>query len=207
MAYAQTFWNLIAERYSKQPVSDEARYQKKLSMTQAHLTKDMHAMEFGCGTGTTAIYHAPFVADYLGIDTSDKMIEIANRKKRLANLTKVNFEQGSIENIEAAEARYDVILGLSILHLLSDPESVIRQVHTLLKPDGLFVSSTVCTIDTMPFFRYIAPLLGMIGLPKVKNLSESGLEAIINQAGFKTIEKLSVSSDADSCFILSKKVS
>jgi len=55
------FWDKIAERYSRQPVADEAAYQKKLQVTREYLKPDMEVLEFGCGTGSTAIAHAPYV--------------------------------------------------------------------------------------------------------------------------------------------------
>ena len=53
------FWDKIADKYSKQPIVDEASYQKKLQITQEYFKPDMEVLEFGCGTGSTAIIHAP----------------------------------------------------------------------------------------------------------------------------------------------------
>ena len=58
---ATRFWNWNAERYARQAIADEASYQKKLAITQSYLTPDMRVVEFGCGTGSTAIVHAPKV--------------------------------------------------------------------------------------------------------------------------------------------------
>ena len=45
------FWERIAVRYSKQPVADEATYQKKLQITREFLLPNMRVLEIGCGTG------------------------------------------------------------------------------------------------------------------------------------------------------------
>ena len=55
------FWDKHAEGYSKRPVDDEESYQKKLQITRDYFRPDMEVLEFGCGTGTTAISHAPYV--------------------------------------------------------------------------------------------------------------------------------------------------
>ena len=55
------FWDRIAKRYSKQPVADETSYQKKLQITHEYLKPDMEVLELGCGTGSTAIIHSPYV--------------------------------------------------------------------------------------------------------------------------------------------------
>jgi len=55
------FWDKVAERYSRQPVADEAAYQEKLQVTREYFQPYMEVLEFGCGTGSTAIEHAPYV--------------------------------------------------------------------------------------------------------------------------------------------------
>lgn len=61
MDRSEKFWDKIATRYSKKPVADEAAYQKKLQITQEYFRPDMEVLEIGCGTGSTAITHAPHV--------------------------------------------------------------------------------------------------------------------------------------------------
>ena len=75
MDYSISFWDRIAVRYAKNPVSDKAAYQKKLVLTQQYLSADMNVLDFGCGTGSTAIVHAPYVNSYHAIDVSPRMIE------------------------------------------------------------------------------------------------------------------------------------
>ncbi len=53
----------------------------------------MEVLEFGCGTGTTAITHAPYVKHIRAIDISSNMIEIAQRKADAKNIKNVTFEQ------------------------------------------------------------------------------------------------------------------
>ncbi len=55
------FWDKIAERYAKSSIADEATYQKKLQITREYLNPDSEELEIGCGTGSTAILHAPYV--------------------------------------------------------------------------------------------------------------------------------------------------
>ncbi len=89
------FWNKFAERYSKQPVADEADYQKKLQVTREYFQPDMEVLEFGCGTGSTAITHAPYVKHILAIDISSKMIEIAQGKADAENVENVTFKRST----------------------------------------------------------------------------------------------------------------
>ena len=180
------FWDRIAERYSKRPIADEEVYQKKLQVTRKYFRPDMEVLEFGCGTGSTAINHAPYVKHIRAIDISSKMLEIAQAKAAAKNIDNVTFEQSTIEEISVADQTLDAVLGLSILHLLDDKEGVIAKVHKMLKPGGIFASSTACIADTMQWFKIIAPIGKFFGLmPSVKVFTTKELEHSLADADFE----------------------
>ena len=188
MSDTARFWDKIADRYSKQPISDEAAYERKLEVTRGYFTPDSNVLEFGCGTGSTAILHAPHVKHILATDISPKMIEIAKERAAESDAGNVSFEVASIESLDAPEGSFDVILGLSILHLLEDKEAAIAKVVRLLKPGGVFVSSTVCMADKMKWFRFVIPIGRALGLvPLVTVFSKAELEDSLTSAGL-TIE-------------------
>lgn len=179
------FWDKIADRYARQPVKDEAAYEKKLQITQGYLRPDMKLLEFGCGTGTTALKHAPFVDRILAIDISARMLEIAKQKADTAGVNNVVFERAAIDDFTAPDNSFDVVLGMSILHLLADRDMAIAKVHKMLKPGGLFVSSTVCLGNTMSFFKLIGPLGHALGvLPLLRIFTTPELVNSINVNGF-----------------------
>ena len=179
------FWDKIAVKYSKRPIADEESYEKKLKKSQSYFRPDMELLEFGCGTGGTAIIHAPFVARIRAIDISAGMIEIARKKAGEANVTNVDFEVQSIEDLEAPEQTFDAILGLSILHLVTDIDTVLDKVFRLLKPGGVFISSTVCMADMPGIIRYVIPVMQFFGrAPFVAFFSRDELLERISRHGF-----------------------
>ena len=181
------FWDKIAERYSKQPIADEAAYQKKLQVTREYFRRDMEVLEFGCGTGTTAIIHAPYVKHIQAIDISSKMLEIAQGKADAKNIDNVTFKRLSIDEFSVPDQTLDAVLGLSILHLLDNKEEVIAKVHRMLKPGGIFVTSTACIGDTtLRFLKIVVPIGKFLGLmPLVKVFTTRELEASLTEAGFE----------------------
>ena len=185
MAELSAFWDKLADKYAAQPIADEDAYRTKLARTQAHLTPQMDIFEFGCGTGGTAITHAPLVRSVRAIDFSTRMIEKARQRAAEAGVDNVAFEQGDITSIAVEPGRYDMVLGLSILHLLENREAVIARVYDMLKPGGRFVSSTACLGDSMKWFGYIAPLGRALGLlPVLDVMTPDQLRADMTQAGF-----------------------
>jgi ubiquinone/menaquinone biosynthesis C-methylase UbiE len=179
------FWDRIAEKYARQPIADEEAYQRKLEITRRYLQPDTKVLEFGCGTGSTALLHAPHVKHIDALDISKGMLDIARRKAAAAGVSNVTFTQADINDFDAPPTSFDVILGLSILHLLADRDAAIAKAHALLKPGGAFVTSTACLGDTMGYFKLIAPLGRVVGLlPLVRVFKQKDLIASLTAAGF-----------------------
>ena len=179
------FWNRIAKRYARKPVPDQQAYESKLAKTNSFLKPTDSVLEIGCGTGTTAIHHAPAVAHLRATDISEGMLEIARVKARVAEINNIDFEVTSIDNLSAAPSSFNVILAHSILHLLPRVDQVLLKLHDLLKPGGLLISSTPCIRDFMPLLRYVAPIGRVLRvLPRVNVFGELELDGWLTAAGF-----------------------
>jgi ubiquinone/menaquinone biosynthesis C-methylase UbiE len=175
----------MANRYAAAPIADENAYQTKLAATRRLLRPDMELFEFGCGTGSTALIHAAGVRHIRAIDFSERMIEIARRKAEKASVTNIGFEVGAIESVDLAPESLDMVLGMSVLHLLKDKQAAIARVFAALKPGGYFVSSTACLAEMMPAIRCVAPLGSVLGLlPHLDVMSQSQLRSAMEASGF-----------------------
>lgn len=209
MIQSAKFWDRTAVRYSQRPVADEAAYQKKLQVTRDYFRPDMAVLEFGCGTGSTAIVHAPFVKHIQAIDISAKMIEIARTKADAQNVDSVTFDVSGIEDFSAPDQSFDAVLGLNVLHLLADRDAAIAKVRKLLKPGGVFVTSTVCLGNNMKFFKIVAPIGKLLGLmPLVKVFTTTELTDSLTNGGFEIDYEWQPGKDKsmfESVFIVAKK--
>ena len=146
----------------------------------------MEILEIGCGTGSTAITHAPYVKHIQAVDVSSKMLEIAQAKADADNVKNITFERSGIDEFTVSDQTFDAVLGLSILHLLENKEEVISKVHKMLKPGGIFVTSTPCLGDTMKYFKIIAPIGKFFGLlPVLRVFTAKELEDSLTHAGFQ----------------------
>jgi ubiquinone/menaquinone biosynthesis C-methylase UbiE len=186
MAGSKRFWDRIAKRYAKKSVGDEAAYQRKLATTREYLRPDMEVLEVGCGTGSTAIAHAPFVRHIRATDISDEMIGIAKGKAAAANVQNLTFEALAVEELDTASESVDAVLALSLLHLVEDRAAVIDRIHDMLRQGGIFVSNTVCLGDGMQWFRFVGPIGRRLGvLPLVRIFARNDLVNSLKSAGFE----------------------
>ncbi len=167
----------------------------------------MEVLEFGCGTGGTAIIHAPYVKHIRAIDISANMIAIAKGKAKAQDIdiNNVTFEQLTIEELDVEDCIYDAVLGLSILHLLENKEQEIAKVYKMLKPGGIFVTSTTCMGDAYSWFKLIAPIGRALGFfPLVRIFTAQHLIESLTDAGFALDYQWQPSKDK-AIFIVAKK--
>jgi len=189
MSNQARFWNGFAARYARHPISDQAAYDHKLALTQSHMRPDMDLLEIGCGTGGTAVAHAAHVRHITAVDFSAEMLGFARTKAAEAGATNITFREAALDEIDPAEKTYDMVLMLSVLHLIADRTAAAHHVWNLLKPGGLFVSSTVCLTDYPRLARLIVPVASALRqLPAIKIFSPDALRATLTGAGFDIIE-------------------
>lgn len=197
------FWNRTATRYARRPIADQNAYLKKIALTQKYLHSEMDVLEFGCGTGSTALIHAPRVRSYLATDASSRMIEIARERMDKAPVNNLCFEVATLDDLQQRQVTFDAILGLNILHLLQDPEHAIKQVSSMLKPGGVFISNTACLQDTYPYLKPVALLARTLRVaPYVKFLSRKQLETYLENAGFQIQYRWVPETSADVFFLI-----
>ncbi len=187
---SKKFWDRLAPKYARQSIADQASYEMKLAMTQDYLKPDVRVLEFGCGTGSTALVHAAHVAEIDAIDISSEMIAIAQAKADEAGVTNVRFSVGDLESLAAPDNHYDAVLGLSVIHLLTDRPGALAAVRRALKPGGVYVSSTPCLADTMGYMRPFLAAGRMIGrFPYVGFFTKAQMEEELTDAGFKIVHQ------------------
>jgi ubiquinone/menaquinone biosynthesis C-methylase UbiE len=207
---SEFFWNIIAKKYSKQSIADEAAYQYKLKKTQEHFNEDSRVLEFGCGTGSTALIHAPLVKEVVAMDYSQNMIDIANAKAKKASVENVQFIKSTLMEFvsldENQSEKFDVVLALNILHLLKDYKDHLKVSFDLLNPGGIFVASTACMGDGGFMMNTILPFFSALRiLPCIKVLTTKEFEKSLKDAGFDILEHSTPGKDKNAWFTIAKK--
>lgn len=191
---SEKIWNLMANNYDKSEEPFRKIHITNLKKTKKYLNKGDMVLDLGCGTGTQALEIAGDVEEVHGIDISSKMIEIAKRKVYDRKTLNVDFTQATIFDERLLKESFDVILAFNILHYLEDTQDVMQRINELLKPGGLFISSTECMgeEEKKKFSRFLS-FSALFVMKKARIVSTkffkfSELEDLINKGNFQIIE-------------------
>ena len=210
MTDAATFWDKIAPKYAKDPISDVASYEYTLGRTLSYLTEDDSVFELGCGTGSTALHFAPHVRDIVGTGLSSGMIDIAKTRAAQIRVTNTDFRRLSAEDAAKLKDPITAVLAHNLFHLVCSAEDIFADIHRMLPPGGIFVSKTGCLSDkSFGFKRFpikiALPLMRLLGkAPYVRFFTSCELEDALIFAGFDIIA--SGSFPSTSRYIVAKRV-
>jgi len=208
---ALAFWNKQAKRYDDSERQFDPVYKDIIAKTRAHLSADDLVMDFGCASGSKSFELSGAVKHIHGFDISEEMIKEARKKQKELNILNASFTHGSIFESDFEAAYFHKVISYGVIHLLEESEKVIRKIHELLKPGGLFISTTACLKDKMAlktrlvFSTYLlSRRLGFFPL-HLNRFRTGDVEDLISRGNFQIVQAERIFHDMTISFLVARK--
>ncbi len=131
----EQIWNTIAESYDstrRKPWNQCLDFIDELS-SQAIVA------DLGCGNGRHLLPCAEHCKTAIGVDISQKLLQISKQKTKERNLQNVLFIHGDVRNIPLKDSSIDALLYIASLHSIKGRNERIRslqEVSRILKQNG-----------------------------------------------------------------------
>ncbi|HEY8203737.1 MAG TPA: class I SAM-dependent methyltransferase [Pyrinomonadaceae bacterium] len=93
-------------------------------------------LEVGCGMGTDLLQFARGGARVTGVDLTPRSIEISRHHLKLSD-ERADFAVTDAEKLPFADESFDVVYSNGVLHHTPDTGGAVREIHRVLRPDGL----------------------------------------------------------------------
>lgn len=139
------FWQGMAAHYTKFMRRSAPLYTEICNHIRPHLTRDMNVLELACGTGQLSFPLSPCVRLWEATDASSNMI--AEAKKRSGS-SRLHFSVRDASCLPYASETFDAVVIANALHILPEPEKVLREARRVLKPGGwLFAPTFVHAVE------------------------------------------------------------
>ena len=116
------------------------RAQKSLVWQLAQPKAGESALDVGTGTGNYACELAQRGLQVVGRDPSEAMLAVARQKP-----CDVTWERGVAEELPYADGRFDLVLSVTALEFMADPEQALAEMVRVAKPGGRVVIGTLNT--------------------------------------------------------------
>ncbi|NIS67680.1 MAG: methyltransferase domain-containing protein [Proteobacteria bacterium] len=179
MNRSEKFWDRVADGSDEQGDELDQAYRKTIENSKYHLQVDDIVLDFACGTGIITNEIAADVKEIRALDISSKMIDIAKWNAGERKIENVHFEQTTIFNERYKKELFGVILAFNVLHLLEDAQKVVLRISELIKPGGLFISTTPCLGEKKLLGIFLSLLSKIQIFPYLKLLKTSDIESLI----------------------------
>lgn len=147
--------------YFEDPETDlggatDALIDKMLELCPA--TPESRVLDVGCGIGNPAFYiHARHGCRVLGISTSARGIELANRESRRRGLDgAVQFRVADGCDNGLPNGAFDVAWVMESSHLMHDKKKLFRECFWVLKSGGTLLLCDIMLMRILPFHRELA---------------------------------------------------
>lgn len=153
----------------------------------------LRILDIGCGGGLVAEPMARLGAVVVGADATAGNIPVAQAHARQQGLA-IDYRHTSAEALAEAGEQFDAVLNLEVVEHVADPQAFLAACHTLLKPGGLMVCST---LNRNPK-SYLVAIIGaehvMRWLPKgthdwKKFITPDELFTLLNKAGLDPVDR------------------
>ncbi len=146
----------IIERYLNPPA--DTFYPLEYAYHLLGDARGQTVLDFGCGLGDNSVLIASRGARVIGVDISPDLIELAEKRLAIHDLTdNAEFRVGSAHELPVEDASVDVVFGMAILHHL-DLEIAAKEIHRVLKKGGRAIfSEPVRNSKLVWFIRGLIP--------------------------------------------------
>lgn len=100
-----------------------------------NIPKNCIIIDYGCGTGTCALSLSKFASQVIGVDSSNKMLNIFKEKSKDFD-TSFDFICEDLQKSDIVLPKCDLIISTMTFHHLKNPNSVVDKFYKTLKPEG-----------------------------------------------------------------------
>ena len=108
--------------------------------------KGKNILDLGCGFGDYCKMFVDKGAEkVVGIDISEKMLEIAMKENRSSKISYINMP---IESIDTIDEKFDIVISSLAFHYVEDYNKLIKDIFELLKEGGYLVFSQEHPLNT-----------------------------------------------------------
>ncbi|MBE9169974.1 class I SAM-dependent methyltransferase [Pleurocapsales cyanobacterium LEGE 06147] len=118
-------------------------------------TKEIAILDAGCGTGfqTLALARANPGSRVIGIDLSEKSIELARARLQYHNCQDVEFRVLNILDLPQLGLEFDYINCDEVLYLFPDPAVGLQALKSVLKPNGIIRANLHSALQRADLYR------------------------------------------------------
>ena len=195
------FWDRFAGLYDIGQ-SLNGKVQGEMARLAAELIPEgALVLDTAAGTGVLTIAAAEKAAEVVCTDMSSPMLEQARAKARRGGLTNIRFEERNIFHLEDEDGAYDAVMAGNVLHLLTDPQSAVKELARVTKRGGLLILPTYVNIHDSVSIK----LYKKLGFKQEQDFTPTSYKVMLEECGVGRVKARLIKGMVPCCFAVIKK--
>ena len=110
-------------------------------------SKEMDALDFGCGTGLVTLRLQPLVKNIIGADSSRGMLGVLEEKVRKQGIKNVRAQFVDFEKGGKVEGKFHLVMSSMTLHHVPDTTELLKTLYDLVLPRGILAVADLDSED------------------------------------------------------------
>lgn len=111
------------------------RLEGEVLLTMAGELRGQKVLDVGCGDGFLTIAVWQRGATVVGADSSAAMLE-AGRRHAESHRAQIMWVRAAAEHLPFRPGEFDIVMGMTVLCVISDPQRAVREMARVLRPQG-----------------------------------------------------------------------
>ena len=139
-------FNRQAAEFDNWSVTKNLEYLKAIAEFIS-FSEDDTLLDVATGTGDFPLFVAPNIKHAMGIDISDKMIDLAKRKMAERAIANVEFRESDVEKLPCPDGSFSVVSCKSAFHHMANFKTVFKEMVRCCRPGGKVAVCDILAFD------------------------------------------------------------
>jgi ubiquinone/menaquinone biosynthesis C-methylase UbiE len=180
------FWSSIASKYDRNSkrLGGDPIYQNIRPRIESAVRGKAKVLDLATGTGTVAVWMAPFVGSVNAVDIAEGMICAAKQKVAAQGMSNVRLDVMQSYQLEFPDETFEVVTCVNALHVMSHPVEALLEMKRVTKVGGRLILPTYCHGQTL-VSQVLSRVLALVGLRARTRYSQRSFRMQVEALGLQ----------------------
>jgi ubiquinone/menaquinone biosynthesis C-methylase UbiE len=179
-------FNLQAANFDSWNTPKNLEYLKGCALFFGLMPEDT-LLDVACGTGDFTVFAAPSVKKAIGIDISERMIDLSLVKAEKSGLKNCTFKLGDVERLPFPDYSFSLVSCKSAFHHMPDYKSVFTEMVRCCEPGGRIALCDIAAYDDPAIDAFFERFEKLVDASHTKTLSKEAFYRLYHENGIAIV--------------------